>query len=103
MADKQHRAWRSGNCYALPTSPHPRRRLLEIRNSCVTLTHPTAQKIGHSTHLTNVRLSIRRTCAASSAFRKCLLFMEGNSDLGLTSAVGLCEARLDSSADGTPE
>ena len=49
MADKQHGAWRSGNRYALPTSPHPRRRLLELRNSCATLTHPTAQKIGHST------------------------------------------------------
>src|SRR5271154_6241450 len=49
MADKQHGAWRSGNRYALPTSPHPRRRLLEIRNSCATLTYPTAQKIGHST------------------------------------------------------
>src|SRR5271168_5140145 len=48
MADKQHGAWRSGNRFALPTSPHPRRRLLEIRNSCATLTHPTAQKIGHS-------------------------------------------------------
>ena len=46
--DKQHRAWSSGNRYALPTSPHPRRRLLEIRNSCVTLTHPTAQRLGHS-------------------------------------------------------
>jgi hypothetical protein len=49
MADKQHGVWRSGNRYALPTSPHPRRRLLELRNSCVTLTHPTAQNIGHST------------------------------------------------------
>jgi len=49
MADKRHGVWRSGNRYALPTSPHPRRRLLELRNSCVTLTHPTAQKIGHST------------------------------------------------------
>jgi hypothetical protein len=48
MADKEHGVWRSGNRYALPTSPHPRRRLLELRNSCVTLTHPTAQKIGHS-------------------------------------------------------
>jgi len=48
MADLQHGAWRSGNRYALPTSPHPRRRLSEPRNSCVTLTHPKAQKIGHS-------------------------------------------------------
>jgi Glyoxalase/Bleomycin resistance protein/Dioxygenase superfamily len=28
--------------------PHLRRRLPELRNSCVTLTIPTAQKIGHS-------------------------------------------------------
>ena len=28
--------------------PHPRRRLLELRNSCATLTDPTAQKIGHA-------------------------------------------------------
>ena len=28
---------------------HPRRRLLELRNSCATLTHPMAQKIGHAT------------------------------------------------------
>ena len=48
MADKRHGAWRSGNRYALPTSPHPRRRLLELRNSCATLTLPTAQKIGHA-------------------------------------------------------
>jgi drug/metabolite transporter (DMT)-like permease len=34
---------------ALPTSPHPRRRLLELRNSCATLTLPTAQKIEHTT------------------------------------------------------
>jgi Integrase core domain len=32
--------------YALPTSPHPRRRLPELRNSHVALTHSTAQKIG---------------------------------------------------------
>ena len=51
MADKQHGVWRSGNRYALPTSPHPRRRLLELRRSCATLTHPTAQKIGHSIRL----------------------------------------------------
>lgn len=31
--------------------PHPRRRLLEFRNSCATLTHPPAQKIGHSRFL----------------------------------------------------
>jgi hypothetical protein len=48
VADKQHGVWRSGNRYALPTSPHPRRRLLELRKSCATLSHPTAQKIGHS-------------------------------------------------------
>ena len=51
VADKQHGAWRSGNRYALPTSPHPRRRLLELRNSCATLTQPTAQKIGHSSRV----------------------------------------------------
>ncbi len=37
------------NRYALPTSPHPRRQLPELRNSCATLTLPTAQKIGHAT------------------------------------------------------
>lgn len=51
LADKQHRAWRSGNRYARPTSPHPRRRLFELRNSCAKLTHPVVQKIGHPTIL----------------------------------------------------
>src|ERR1700679_1253073 len=51
MADKRHGVWRCGNRYALPTSPHPRRRLFELRNSCATLTLPTAQKIGHSTSM----------------------------------------------------
>ncbi len=48
VTDKQHGAWRSGNRYALPTSPHARRRPLELRNSCAKLTHPTAQKIERS-------------------------------------------------------
>ena len=49
VADKQHGPWRSGNRYALPTSPHPRRRRLsELRNSCATLTLHSAQKIGHA-------------------------------------------------------
>src|ERR1700739_1773958 len=39
MADKQQGAWRSGNRYALSTSPHPRRRLSELRGDCATLTH----------------------------------------------------------------
>src|ERR1700750_2840056 len=38
MADRQQGAWRSGNRYALPTSPHPRRRLSEPRDKRVTLT-----------------------------------------------------------------
>ena len=59
LADKQHGPWRSGNRYALPTSPHPRRRLLELRNSCATLTHPVAQKIGHSSSAGNRRVHRR--------------------------------------------
>src|SRR6201982_3412478 len=31
--------WKSANRYALPTSPHPRRPLSELRGSCATLTH----------------------------------------------------------------
>jgi putative transposase len=46
MADKQYGACRSGNRYALPTSTHPRRRLLELRNSCVTLTHHWHKRSG---------------------------------------------------------
>src|SRR5271170_4959986 len=39
MADlKQQWAWRSGNRSALPTSPHPRRRLSINTDNCVTLT-----------------------------------------------------------------
>ena len=59
-ADKRQGVWRSGNRYALPTSPHPRRRLLELRNSCVTLTLPTAQKIGHSTVAFTLGISLSR-------------------------------------------
>ncbi len=57
VADKQHGVWRSVEIrYAPLISPHPRRRLLELRNSCVTLTLPTVQRIGHS----------RDLCAAQS-------------------------------------
>ncbi|HTF61323.1 MAG TPA: hypothetical protein VK638_01285, partial [Edaphobacter sp.] len=31
-------AWRSGNRFALPTSPHPRRRISELRDKRATLT-----------------------------------------------------------------
>jgi len=35
----QNRVWRSGKQTALPTSPHPRRRLLELKRSCAKLTN----------------------------------------------------------------
>ena len=39
VADRnQNRVWRSGKQNALPTSPHPRRRLLDHKRSCATLT-----------------------------------------------------------------
>ena len=34
----ENRVWRSGKQTALPTSPHPRRRLLDHKKSCATLT-----------------------------------------------------------------
>jgi len=34
----KNRAWRSGKQSALTTSPHPRRRLLELKRSCAKLT-----------------------------------------------------------------
>ncbi len=34
----QNRVWRSGKQTTLPTSPHPRRRLLELKRSCAKLT-----------------------------------------------------------------
>ena len=39
LADLHHGAWISGNRYALPTYPHPRRRLLELL-AITTLTNP---------------------------------------------------------------
>jgi putative transposase len=49
--NKGHGEVETATRFPLPTSPHPRRRLLELRNSCATLTHPTAQKTGHSTQM----------------------------------------------------
>ena len=43
-----YRAWRSGKQSTLPTSPHPRRRLLDLKRSCATLTSNLVQKIGQS-------------------------------------------------------
>jgi hypothetical protein len=57
MADKQHGAWRNGHRSALLLLHTPRRRLLELRNSCATRTHPTARKIGHSKHGSDDRSS----------------------------------------------
>jgi hypothetical protein len=37
----RQRAWRSGNRYALPTSPHPRRGLSEIRDKARYTNNPT--------------------------------------------------------------
>jgi putative transposase len=36
--ENQNRVWGSGKQNALPTSPHPRRRLLDQKRSCATLT-----------------------------------------------------------------
>ncbi len=70
VADKHHGAWRSGNRYALPTSPHPRRRLLELRRSCATLTHQTAQKIGHSSR-SSFELSIELLACPLKMYADC--------------------------------
>ena len=49
LADNEPGAWRSGNRYALPTSPHPRLTAIELRNSRATLTMKLVQKIGQAT------------------------------------------------------
>src|ERR1035437_10224872 len=49
LAGKEHGVWRSGNRYALPTSPHPRLRLSIDKDSCATLTISLVQKIGQTT------------------------------------------------------
>src|ERR1017187_4576538 len=49
MGGKELGVWRSGNRYALPTSPHPRLRLSTYKVSRATLTMNLVQKIGQTT------------------------------------------------------
>jgi putative transposase len=49
LGGKELGVWRSGNRYALPTSPHPRLRLSIDKDSCATLTTELVQKIGQTT------------------------------------------------------
>jgi hypothetical protein len=44
LGGQEHGVWRSGNRYALPTSPHPRLRLSINKNSRATLTMKTGTK-----------------------------------------------------------
>src|ERR1035437_9164202 len=44
LAGKEHGVWRSGNRYALPTSPHPRLRLSIDKDSCATLNNLAGTK-----------------------------------------------------------
>ena len=48
LGGKELGVWRSGNRYALPTSPHPRLRLSIDKNSRATLTKKLVQKIGQT-------------------------------------------------------
>jgi hypothetical protein len=51
LGGKELGVWRSGNRYALPTSPHPRLRLSIDKDSCATLTTELVQKIGQTTSM----------------------------------------------------
>ena len=73
-------AWRGGNRYALPTSPHPRRRLSEPRNSCATLTLPTAQKIGHASNGWHHRSGNRYCCENAAASMPDSAFLRASGD-----------------------
>src|SRR5258707_4639241 len=53
LGGKELGVWRSGNRYALPTSPHPRLRLSIDKNSRATLTKKLVQKIGQTTTIRN--------------------------------------------------
>src|SRR5260370_7941615 len=71
LGGKELGVWRSGNRYALPTSPHPRLRLSIDKNTRATLTKKLAHKLGqtkslprnnnHLNHATNATFCYRHS------------------------------------------
>src|SRR5260370_16780185 len=61
LGGKELGVWRSGNRYALPTSPHPRLRLSIDKNSRATLTKKLVQKIGQTTVCRQHTRNLERT------------------------------------------